>query len=238
MPEGVPASQGPDGTWYDDQGNPTAPPPGQSQTPPPRTGPPAPRVGGTTGSGGTPTAGNVGQPISPDGSGGPTIAPFGTAPPPVFSAPTLPASLQTPFTLPTGQDLISNDPGYMARYQQGLDAQQRGAAAQGTLLSGGQLKAAAQYGQDYATNEYQNYVNNQLQQRQQQASDYLNLQYGPAWGQNQSAVNQYGQLYGQYKDLVANNLTANNDYMQYLLGQEQVGAAATGAPPTSATSNV
>jgi hypothetical protein len=221
--------QGPDGQWYNADGTPVQTAGGFTA-----------QHGGVAGGAPGTTAGTVQPPgvNSQQPPTGPLIAPYQGGPPPTFTAPALPASLQTPFQLPTAQDLVSNDPGYMARYQQGLDAQQRGAAAQGTLLSGGQLKAAAQYGQDYATNEYQNYVNNQLQQRQQNASDYLNLAYGPAWGQNQAAVNQYGQLYGQYKDLVANNMTAQQNNIQDLLAQESLGLNATGAPPTSATSNV
>ena len=50
--------------------------------------------------------------------------------------------------------------------------------------------------------------------------------------------NQYGQLYGQYKDLITNNRNASNDYIDALIRQQQVGACAAGAPPTSSTSNV
>jgi hypothetical protein len=198
--------------------------------------------GGTSDSGGTASAGNVGQPVVPSApivSGGPASIPaFSGVNYPTFTPPPLPDSLQKQFTLPTANDLITNDPGYMARYQQGVDATQRSAAAQGTLLSGGQLKALTNYGQDYASGEYNNYVNQLLSQRNQQANDYLSLAYGPAWQQNQGAVNQYGQLYGQYKDLLANNRNAQNDYISALLQQQQIGANSAGAPPTSSTSNV
>ena len=160
------------------------------------------------------------------------IAPFSGVNYPQFTPPPLPASLQSPYQLPTAQDLMANDPGYQARYQQGLDANQRSAAAQGTLLNGGEQKAISQYGQDYASGEYNNYVNQTLGQRQQQSQDYLNLAYGPAWQQNQAAVNQYGQLYGQYKDLVAANQTSQQNYIADLLAQQGLGLNATtaGAP--------
>jgi hypothetical protein len=237
---GPAVSQGPDGNWYDAQGQPTDPPP--TGPDPTRTGPPVARHGGTTGSGGTDapgTAGNVGQPTSqPLVSPPASIAPFSGVTYPQFTPPPLPDALQKPFTLPTAQDLLTNDPGYMARYQLGQDAIQRSAAAQGTLLSGGTLKGLQQAGQDYASSEYNNYYNQLLGTRQQQSADYLNLAYGPSWQQNQGAVNQYGQLYGQYKDLIANNRNAQNDYINQLLEQQRIGAGAAAPPPTSSTSNV
>lgn len=49
-------------------------------------------------------------------------------------------------------------PGYDFRLNEGLGALERGAAAQGGLFSGNAMKSALQYGQDYATNEYGNYL--------------------------------------------------------------------------------
>jgi hypothetical protein len=69
------------------------------------------------------------------------------------------------YARPTAQDLLS-DPGYLAR----LDAQnrglERGAAARGTLLTGGFQKRLGEYGQDYASNEYQNLANRSLAEYQ------------------------------------------------------------------------
>jgi hypothetical protein len=172
-------------------------------------------------------------PPSGDGNSGSvpqTVAPFSGVNYPTFTPPPLPASLQQPYTLPTAQDLMTNDPGYEARYQLGLNAQQADAAAKGTILNGGEQKAITRYGQDYASGEYNNYVNQTLGQRQQQSSDYLNLAYGPAWQSNQAAVNQYGQLYNQYKDLVSNN---QNAYYQNFV-QPQLGLAALGLNATTA----
>lgn len=58
----------------------------------------------------------------------------------------------------SGADLQS-DPGYQFRMQQGQNAIERSAAARGGLQSGGTLQAIANYGQDYASNEYQNAYN-------------------------------------------------------------------------------
>lgn len=71
-----------------------------------------------------------------------------------FNAPT--------FQAPSGLSL-ENDPGYQARMKFGTDAIQNSAAAKGTLLTGGTLKALTQYGQDYGSNEYANVYNRALQ---------------------------------------------------------------------------
>lgn len=172
--------------------------------------------------------------------GGP-VAPFQFAPSgsgyPTFAPPPLPDALKTPWTLPTAAD-VQNTPGYQSRYLQGLDARQKAAASKGTILNGGTVKALDRYGTDYATQAYQQDVDNSLQQRQQAASDYLNLAYGPAWQQNQSAVNQYGQLYNQYKDLTSNNRLAQNDYWQQQMDllNAGLGAAKAGTPGTAGAS--
>lgn len=55
----------------------------------------------------------------------------------------------------TGQDLYT-DPSYLFRFAQGQKALERQAAAGGRFLSGGQLQAAANYGQGAASQEFQN----------------------------------------------------------------------------------
>jgi len=50
-------------------------------------------------------------------------------------------------------------PGYDFRLKQGQDSIEASAAARGGLYSGAALKASQQYGQDYATSEYDNYMN-------------------------------------------------------------------------------
>jgi hypothetical protein len=54
----------------------------------------------------------------------------------------------------SGQVNMMADPGYQFRLSEGLKALDRQAAARGGLISGGALKAAQRYGQDYATGEY------------------------------------------------------------------------------------
>lgn len=252
---------GNDGNWYDAQGNNLGPsgqspqggqpiPSGAQVAPgnPSNPGIPPPPTQNADGSftfnGGIMGGRTASLPGYTGGGGGGTqsvggpIAPFSGVTYPQFQPPPLPASLQKQFTLPTAEDLRANDPGYQERFDMGRQAIERGAAAQGSILSGGTLKGLEQYGQNYASGEYNNYVNQQLQQRQQQASDYLNLAYGPSWQQNQGAVNQYGQLYSQYQDLINNNRNAQNDYINALLQQENigVGAARAGQAPASSGS--
>jgi len=65
------------------------------------------------------------------------------------------------FVAPDGIN-FQNDPGYQERMKMGTDAIQRSAAARGGILTGGTAKALDQFGQDYASNEYQNVYNRAL----------------------------------------------------------------------------
>lgn len=65
------------------------------------------------------------------------------------------ADFQRDFTMSD----FNQDPGYAFRMQEGQKALERSAAARGGLQSGGTLRSLARYGQDYASNEYQNAYN-------------------------------------------------------------------------------
>ena len=58
-----------------------------------------------------------------------------------------------------GMDQFQADPGYAFRMSEGLKGLERSAAARGGLLSGGTLKGIQRYGQDLASQEYQNAFN-------------------------------------------------------------------------------
>lgn len=58
----------------------------------------------------------------------------------------------------TGAD-FQQDPGYAFRMAEGAKALERSAAARGGLMSGGFAKGLAQYGQNFASNEYGNAYN-------------------------------------------------------------------------------
>lgn len=79
----------------------------------------------------------------------------------------------TPFQAPT--DVTQQtDPGWQFRMREGLKALERSAAAKGSLLTGGTLKALNAWAQDYASNEYDKVYNRALQQYQQAYDIYGN----------------------------------------------------------------
>lgn len=71
-----------------------------------------------------------------------------------------------PFVAPTLQQAEEN-PGYKFQLQQGEQALQSSAAAQGGLVSAGEGKALTEFGQGLAQTDYQNVFNNSLTQYQQ-----------------------------------------------------------------------
>ena len=99
----------------------------------------------------------------------------------------------------SGQD-IYNDPSYQFRLQQGQDAIQSSAAARGGLLSGATLKALQGYGQDMASQEYQNAYN---RFNADQTNRYNRLSNIVGLGQNAAA--QQGNAGMQTAQAVANN---------------------------------
>ena len=59
---------------------------------------------------------------------------------------------------PEGYEGFTKTPGYDFRMQQGRQAVEAGAAARHGLMSGAAQQALTQYGQDYGSNEYGNYL--------------------------------------------------------------------------------
>jgi hypothetical protein len=86
------------------------------------------------------------------------------------------------FQPPTAQQAEAT-PGYQFQLQQGEQAIQRSAAAQGGLLSGGTAKALNNYAQGVASGNYQQVYNNAFQQYQQQYGQF-----------QQNQANQYNRL--------------------------------------------
>jgi hypothetical protein len=72
------------------------------------------------------------------------------------------ASQYTPF----GMEQFQADPGYQFRMSEGLKALERSAASRGILQSGGTLKDITRFGQDAASQEYQNAFQRYLTERQ------------------------------------------------------------------------
>ena len=58
---------------------------------------------------------------------------------------------------------VTSTPGYQFNLDQGLQQLTRMGASQGMLGSGNMLQAVTQYGQNYATNQYQTQLNNLMQ---------------------------------------------------------------------------
>lgn len=92
-------------------------------------------------------------------------------------------------------DFMNNwqeDPGYQFRMQEGMKAIQNSASAKGGLNSGATLKALTRYGQDYASNEYQNAYARQYNRLSQLAGmGQASAGQMAASGQNYAAA--YGQ---------------------------------------------
>jgi hypothetical protein len=134
-----------------------------------------------------------------------------------FSAPEKSAALKTPFAAPTQAELESSA-GYQSRLAAGQQARDRSAAAQGSVLSGGTQKALSRYGQDYASNEYQNLFGQNLATRGQNVGEYQQ-DYGNAFGA-------YQQRYGQFMDAENNQFRARQQNAGEF-GQQQQAAQQT-----------
>jgi hypothetical protein len=93
------------------------------------------------------------------------------------------------------------DPGYGFRLAEGMKGIERSAAARGNLLSGGALKGIQRYGQDMASNEYQNAYNRFTQN---QTNQYNRLAGVAGTGQN--AAQQIGAQGMQMGQNVGNTL--------------------------------
>ena len=100
--------------------------------------------------------------------------------------------LATQYT-PFGMQQFQQDPGYGFRMSEGMKALERSAAARGGLLSGGTLKATQRYGQDLASQEYQNAFNRYQAERQAQLNPLQSLA-GVGQTTSQQLAGQAGQL--------------------------------------------
>jgi hypothetical protein len=74
-----------------------------------------------------------------------------------------------------GMDQFQADPGYQFRMSEGLKALERSASARGLLQSGGTLKDITRFGQDAASQEYQNAFQRYLTERETRMDPYRYL---------------------------------------------------------------
>lgn len=100
---------------------------------------------------------------------------------------------------PFGMQQFQQDPGYGFRLSEGMKALERGAAARGGLLSGATLKGVQRYGQDLASQEYQNAFNRYQAERQARLGPLQSLA-----GVGQTATQALGGAASQYGANVGN----------------------------------
>lgn len=100
-----------------------------------------------------------------------------------------------------GADKFKADPGYAFRMSEGMKALERSAAARGGLLSGATLKGITRYGQDAASQEYQNAFNRYQAERTGTLNPFQALA-----GVGQSSANTLGQQAGAYGNAMASNI--------------------------------
>lgn len=98
---------------------------------------------------------------------------------------------------------LTTDPSYQFRLSEGLKALDRQAATRGGLISGGAIKAAQEYGQQSASQEYQNAFNRYQTNRSNLLQPLGNL---VTTGQNAAANT--GAAAGNYSTTAGNNLTS------------------------------
>jgi len=110
--------------------------------------------------------------------------------------------------LKAGPGEFTQSPGYQFRLGEGVKTLERGAAARGRQLGGAQQKALTRFGQDYASGEYQNWLNRYYQK--------LNPYFSMA-GMGQVGAQQTAQAGQQAGQGIANNLL--------YAGQAQAGQA-------------
>jgi hypothetical protein len=94
------------------------------------------------------------------------------------------ASEYTPF----GMAQFQQDPGYAFRMSEGMKALERGAASRGGLMSGATMKGLQRYGQDLASQEYQNAFNRYGVERERRLNPLQSLA-----GVGQTSAQQVGQ---------------------------------------------
>ena len=109
------------------------------------------------------------------------------------------ATSYTPF----GMDQFQADPGYGFRLKEGMRALEQSAAARGGLLSGNTGKALTRYGQDAASQEYQNAFNRYQTERASRLQPLQSLA-----GVGQTSANTLGNAASTYGSNVGNLMTS------------------------------
>ena len=100
---------------------------------------------------------------------------------------------------PFDMQAFEQDPGYAFRMQEGMRALERSAAARGGMLSGNALRGITRFGQDLASQEYQNAFNRFQVERQARLNPLQSLMGGGQTAANvlTGAAGGYGQQMGE-----------------------------------------
>lgn len=130
--------------------------------------------------------------------------------------------LATEYT-PFGQQQFQQDPGYAFRLSEGMKALNQQAAARGGLMSGNALRAAQQYVQGLASQEYQNAFNRYLAEREARLNPLQSLA-----GVGQTTAQQVGSAGREMASNIGNiyGTTASNIGN---IGMQQAGIAGQAA---------
>jgi hypothetical protein len=107
-----------------------------------------------------------------------------------------------------GMDQFQQDPGYAFRMSEGMKGLERSAAARGGLLSGRTLKGIQRYGQDMASQEYQNAFNRYGIERERRLNPLQSLA-----GVGQTTSQQLGAAGTQFANTMG-NIGINNAMIQ------------------------
>ena len=105
-----------------------------------------------------------------------------------------------------GAGKFQADPGYAFRMSEGMKALERSAAARGGLLSGATLKGTQRYGQDLASQEYQNAFNRYQAERAGTLNPFQALA-----GTAQTSANVLGQQAGQLGQQLGSNIIGSGN---------------------------
>jgi hypothetical protein len=108
-----------------------------------------------------------------------------------------------------GMSDFNADPGYSFRFNEGMKALDRQAAARGGLISGGALKAATRYGQDMSSQEYKNAYDRALTSYNSDVNRE-NQAYGRALTGYNTGVASENQLYNRQAAMAGIGQTATN----------------------------
>ena len=131
--------------------------------------------------------------------------------------------LATEYT-PFGMQQFQQDPGYAFRMSEGMKALDRSAAARGGLLSGATLKGAQRYGQDLASQEYQNAFNRYQAEREARLKPLQSLA-----GVGQTSASQIGEFGGQTAARMGQAaLSGGSDIANAMIGAGNVRASQYG----------